>query len=278
MGWFKKDRFSRGAKAVVTGAGSGIGRAFALELAARGGQVVCSDINLESAQETVDMIEATGAKAFAVACDVSNFDQVQKLAETAAELLGAPVDLLINNAGIGIGGRFSDTSLEDWKWAMGINLWGVIHGCHAFVPSMKATGRGAIINVASAAAYTSAPEMSTYNVTKSGVLTLTETLSGELKKDGIRLSALCPTLVPTNIIKSGKLPGKYQKLADHMLTNYSFVTAKSVAALTLDRLDRGKLYTMPQPDAKLLWLIKRTLPATYTQLFGLSYRFVGGAR
>ena len=125
MGWLINKRVSHGANAVVTGAGSGIGRAFALELAARGGQVVCSDINLDAAEETAALIEATGAKAFAAVCDVSNADQVKQLSQTAPQLLKAPVDLLINNAGIGIGGQFTDTSLDDWRWAMGINLWGI---------------------------------------------------------------------------------------------------------------------------------------------------------
>jgi NAD(P)-dependent dehydrogenase (short-subunit alcohol dehydrogenase family) len=110
--------------AVVTGAGSGIGRSFALELAKRGGTMVCSDINLDAAKETVALVEALGAKAFAVQCDVAKEEQVNQLAEQAEQLMQSPVTLVINNAGIGLGGKFDEMSSEDWKWCMDINLWG----------------------------------------------------------------------------------------------------------------------------------------------------------
>ncbi|HAV2935874.1 TPA: SDR family NAD(P)-dependent oxidoreductase [Acinetobacter baumannii] len=268
----KKDQPSRNAYAVVTGAGSGIGRSFAVELAKRGGSVVCADINLEAAEETVKLIEQLGQKAFAVQCDVGQAEQVQALADQAEQLLGHPVTLIINNAGVGLGGKFDEMSLEDWKWCMHVNLWGVIHGCHAFVPKFKKLGYGAIINVASAASYTAAPEMSVYNVTKAGVLALSETLSAELRKFNIKVNVLCPTLVTTNIIKNGRIPGRYSKLADHALMNYAMTTSDAVAALTLNRLDRGQLYTTPQIDAKLFWLMKRTSPTLYAKFLGLSYQ------
>lgn len=268
----KKDQPSRNAYAVVTGAGSGIGRSFAVELAKRGGSVVCADINLEAAEETVTLLEQQGAKAFAMHCDVGNPEHVTNLAETAEILLSHPVTLVINNAGVGLGGKFDELSLEDWNWVMNINLWGVIHGCHAFVPKFKKLGYGAIINVASAASYTAAPEMSVYNVTKAGVLALSETLSAELRKFNIKVNVLCPTLVPTNIIKNGRIPGRYSKLADHALMNYAMTTSDAVATLTLNRLDRGQLYTTPQIDAKLFWLMKRTSPTLYAKFLGLSYQ------
>ncbi|MDP7711324.1 SDR family NAD(P)-dependent oxidoreductase [Acinetobacter baumannii] len=268
----KKDQPSRNAYAVVTGAGSGIGRSFAVELAKRGGSVVCADINLEAAEETVKLIEQLGQKAFAVQCDVGQAEQVQTLADQAEQLLDHPVTLIINNAGVGLGGKFDEMSLEDWKWCMHVNLWGVIHGCHAFVPKFKKLGYGAIINVASAASYTAAPEMSVYNVTKAGVLALSETLSAELRKFNIKVNVLCPTLVPTNIIKNGRIPGRYSKLADHALMNYAMTTSDAVATLTLNRLDRGQLYTTPQIDAKLFWLMKRTSPTLYAKFPGLSYQ------
>ncbi|AIY37333.1 TPA: SDR family NAD(P)-dependent oxidoreductase [Acinetobacter baumannii] len=268
----KKDQPSRNAYAVVTGAGSGIGRSFAVELAKRGGSVVCADINLEAAEETVKLIEQLGQKAFAVQCDVGQAEQVQALADQAEQLLGHPVTLIINNAGVGLGGKFDEMSLEDWKWCMHVNLWGVIHGCHAFVPKFKKLGYGAIINVASAASYTAAPEMTAYNVTKAGVRALSETLSAELRKFNIKVNVLCPTLVPTNIIKNGRIPGRYSKLADHALMNYAMTTSDAVAALTLNRLDRGQLYTTPQIDAKLFWLMKRTSPTLYAKFLGLSYQ------
>ncbi len=116
--------------------------------------------------------------------------------------------------------------------------------------------------------------MSAYNVTKAGVRALSETLYAELKKDNIKVNVLCPTLVPTNIIKEGRIPDRYSKLADHALMNYAMTTSDSVAKLTLNRLDKGELYTTPQVDAKLFWVMKRVSPNLYADFLGFSYRFV----
>lgn len=273
MGLFaKKVQPSQQAYAVVTGAGSGIGRSFALELAKRGGSVICADINLAAAQETAKQIEHQFATAaFALQCDVGVAEQVQQLAEQSEQLLGHPVTLLVNNAGVGLGGKFDEVSLADWQWCMQVNLWGVIHGCHYFVPKLKQRGGGAIINVASAAGYTAAPEMTAYNVSKSSVLALSETLSAELRGANIRINVLCPTLVPTNIMKNGRLPAHYSGLADHLLTHHAFVSCEQVVAQTINNLDRGELYTIPQPDAKLFWWFKRAAPRLYTKLLGVGY-------
>ena len=273
MGIFsKKPKPSQNAYAVVTGAGSGIGRSFAMELAKRGGTVVCADINLDAAQETVNLVTSqTQCKAFAVQCDVGIKEQVHALAENAEKLMKHPVTLLINNAGVGLGGKFDEVSLDDWQWCMHVNLWGVIHGCHYFVPKFKQQGYGAIINVASAAGYTAAPEMTAYNVTKSSVLALSETLSAELRQDQIRVNVLCPTLVPTNIMKNGRLPQHYAGLADDLLTNHAFITSDKVAIKTLNALDANQLYTIPQPDAKLFWMMKRASPTLYAKVLGIGY-------
>ena len=274
MGLFqKKSRPSHQAYAVVTGAGSGIGRSYALELARRGGTVVCADIQLDAAKETVDQIQSlTLSQAYAVQCDVGKAEQVAALAEQAEQLMGHPVTLVINNAGVGLGGKFDELSLDDWQWCMHVNLWGVVHGCHYFVPKLKRNPNGgAIINVASAAAYTAAPEMTAYNVTKSSVLALSETLSAELRSANIRVNVLCPTLVPTNIMKNGRLPSRYAGLADQLLINHAFTTSHAVAKLSLDHLDAGKLYTIPQPNAKLFWWLKRLSPQLYTRLLGVGY-------
>ena len=268
----KKLAPTRNAYAVVTGAGSGIGRSFAVELAKRGGTIVCVDINLDAADETVQMIKSlTSAEAFAVQCDVGNQEQMQALADQAEQLMKHPVTLLINNAGVGLGGKFDEVSLEDWQWCMQVNLWGVIYGCHYFVPKFKQQGYGAIINVASAAGFTAAPEMTAYNVTKSSVLALSETLSAELRSANIRVNVLCPTLVPTNIMKNGRLPSHYSERADHLLMNHAFTTTDQVVIKTLNNLDAGRLYTIPQPDAKLFWLMKRTAPSLYAKLLGMGY-------
>ncbi len=271
-------KLSMQASAVVTGAGSGIGRAFAEELARRGGAVLCSDINLVSAQETADRIEAAGGRAWAVKCDVSVRSDMEALAEQADALLPAPVNLVINNAGVGVGGKnIGEISLEDWEWTMGINLWGVIHGCHVFAPRLKAQGRGGIINVASSASFAAAPLMGPYNVTKAGVLALSETLAAETAGTGVNVTVLCPTVVNTNIFTSGRIHGGIPPVLNRLI-ELTGVSAESVASTTLRALDRGQLHVLPQFDARMIWRAKRYLPATYTRGAGLLSRLAAAKR
>lgn len=173
MGLFGSRRSHR-ADAVITGAGSGIGAAFAAELARRGGRVLCSDIDLDAAQATADALVADGGTAQAVRCDVTDVDDVYRLAEAAQSWFGGAPTLVVNNAGVGAGGApIGETDLADWRWVLGINLWGPIHGCHVFAPILRDAGRPAgIINVASAAAFGAAPGMAAYNVSKAGTLSL----------------------------------------------------------------------------------------------------------
>ncbi|MFZ5723655.1 MAG: SDR family NAD(P)-dependent oxidoreductase [Pseudomonadota bacterium] len=265
---------SKNAHAVVTGAGSGIGRAFALEIARRGGRVVCADINRQTAEETVAQIVAAGGEAKAVACDVAGLAAVERLAADAERWLGKPVDLVINNAGVGVGGKpVGDIPMDDWQWVMGINLWGVIHGCHVFVPKLRALGRGGIVNVASSASFGAAPSMGPYNVTKAGVLALSETLAAELSGSGVKISVLCPTFVHTNIARDARVGDSKINDFAQKLMDRTGIPPERVAKVTLDALDRGRLHVLPQFDARMLWRAKRLAPATYTRGMGLLSRF-----
>jgi len=265
-------KVSRQASAVVTGAGSGIGRAFALEIAARGGRVICSDIRLETARETVDSIVAAGGEALAVHCDVSELKSVETLAHEAEQWLGGPVDLVVNNAGVGAGGKpVGEIPMEDWRWVLGANLWGVVHGCHVFAPKLRALKRGGIVNVASTASFAAAPMMGPYNVSKAAVLALSETLAAELSGSGVAISALCPTFVQTNITRDGRISGKSTQLAESLM-RWTGISAARVARTTLDALDRGQLYVLPQLDARLIWRLKRYAPAGYARGLGLINR------
>ncbi|WP_067842696.1 SDR family NAD(P)-dependent oxidoreductase [Mycolicibacterium wolinskyi] len=266
------------ANAVVTGAGSGIGAAFASELAARGSRVVCSDIDEEAARRTADAILADGGQATAMHCDVSLIDEVVKLADEAQAWFGGPPSLVINNAGVGAGGKpVGSIELDDWRWVLGINLWGPIHGCHVFTPILRAAGTGqprGIINVASAAAFGAAPGMAAYNVSKAGTLSLSETLAAELAGTGINVTVLCPTFVKTNIVQSGRITSESSELADRLMRWTGF-SAQRVARMCLDTNDRGGLYCMPQPDARIGWGIKRLTPTVYTRAVGLTNRITG---
>ena len=265
---------SRNAAAIVTGAGSGIGRSFAYELARRGGTVICADINEERAEQVAASLKALGSKAIARRCDVGDAKQMEALSDEAEKLLGRPVTLVINNAGVGLGGPIGEVPLDDWHWCMNVNLWGVIHGCHYFAPKLRDLGYGGIINVASAAAFGAAPEMSTYNVTKAGVLALSETLAAELAGTGVKVTSLCPTVVPTNIVNDGKLPERRREFARSAMTRFALTTADKVARQTLDALDRGELYVLPQIDGRLAWRFKRLMPRLYARTVGETYRLL----
>lgn len=271
---------SHGALAVVTGAGSGIGAAFATELARRGGKVVCSDIDEAAARQTAATIRERGAEALGLRCDVSQVDDVHALADQAQEWFGAPPTLVINNAGVGAGGEpIGDVPLDDWVRTLGVNLWGPIHGCHVFTPilreSVGSSRPQGIINVASAAAFGAAPGMAAYNVSKAGVLSLSETLAAELSGTGIKVTVLCPTFVKTNIVESGLQAGRISEESSALATRlmrWTGFSAAKVARICLDANDSGELYCMPQLEAKLGWNVKRLAPGVYTRAVGLVSR------
>ncbi len=271
---FTRNKLSRGSRAVVTGAGSGIGQAFALELARRGGRVVCSDLNPVTAEATAEAIREQGGHALAVPCDVSRLEQVEALADQAQEWFGEAPTLVINNAGVGAGGKpVGEISMEDWHWVMGVNMWGVVHGCHVFTPRLRAGGGGGIINVCSTASFAAAPSMGPYNASKAAVLALSETLAAETAGAGITVTALCPTVVKTNIFRDGRIDDSVTSLMNKWVS-LTGVSAEGVAETTLKALDKGRLYVLPQVDARLIWRAKRYLPTTYARGAGLLSRFV----
>ena len=251
---------SYGAAAVVTGAGNGIGAAFACELAARDGQVVCSDIDLSAAEATAEMINSQGGKAFAVRCDVSRIDDVRDLAAQAQSWFGGPPTLVVNNAGVVVGGHpIGETPLDDWSWTLGINLWGAIHGCHVFVPILREADFGGIINVASASAFGASPNLPVYSVSKAAVLSLSTTLAAELSGTGVRVTALCPTFVKTDIMARGRLTAESAEQG-RKLMRWTGISPERVVRRCLNTYDRGGLYCMPQLDAKILWRVSRLAP------------------
>lgn len=269
-----QQHLSHGARAVVTGAGSGIGRAFALALAKRGGRVVCADLNMAAAEDTVAIIERAGGHGLAVSCDVSELAAVERLAAEAVDWFGESPNLVINNAGVGAGGKaIGDMSMADWKWVLDVNMWGVIHGCHVFTPLLRELPRAGVINVCSTASFAAAPRMGAYNTSKAAVLALSETLAAENAGSGLRVTALCPTVVKTNIFSAGRIDQALTPFMDRIIS-LTGVSAESVAATTLKALDRGRFYVMPQFDARLIWRAKRFLPVTYTRGTSLLGRLV----
>ena len=188
----------KGKTAVITGAASGIGLGLAQHAAREGMNIVAADINSEILADAVKQLAP--AEVLSVECDVSQPKQVEQLKQEAFDRFGA-VHLLCNNAGVSGGASIAETSLEDWGWVLAVNLMGPIHVLHYFVPAMMKQDHGHIVNTASIAGLLSVPGMAPYNVSKHGVVTLSETLHSELHNAGSSLgvSVLCPSFVRTNI-------------------------------------------------------------------------------
>lgn len=195
----------RGKVAVVTGAASGIGLAVSRKAAAEGMRLVMADIEEGPLKAAADELSAGGTEVLAVPTDVSERSSVQALCDGALERFGS-VELLHNNAGVGAGGPLWEIPESDWRWVLGVNLWGVIHGIGVFVPHMVAQAEGHIVNTASLAGLISPPFMGPYNASKHAVVTISETLAKDLRTMGspVGVSVLCPGFVRTGIADSAR--------------------------------------------------------------------------
>jgi NAD(P)-dependent dehydrogenase (short-subunit alcohol dehydrogenase family) len=184
---------------VVTGGASGIGRALAEGLAGEGMKVVVADLDASGLEAAVVALRGKGAEALAVPTDVTDAGQVQALADRAFGAFGA-VHVLCNNAGVALWGGLESATLQDWQWVLGVNLWGVIHGLHAFLPRMIGQGQGGhVLNTASMAGLIASQGLGVYNTSKYAVVGLSETLARDLRPYGIGVSVLCPMGVNTRI-------------------------------------------------------------------------------
>jgi short-subunit dehydrogenase len=253
---------------VVTGAASGLGRAFACELAARGARLFLTDIDERGLAETAAMVTERGGTARTLKCDVSKLDEMKKMHAEATAWLPS-VDLLINNAGVAVGGAVGEIPIENWEWITGINQWGVIYGCHLFLPGMKKRGSGHVLNVASIAAFACAAQMGPYNVTKAAVVALSETLAGELAGTGVGVTVLCPFFFHTNIAKSSRSSStEVSPEAIEGIMKKTTVQANEVARRALAACDSGRLYVFPHREAKAIATFKRLLPETLLRRLG----------
>ncbi len=248
--------------AVITGAASGFGRALALAIAARGGHLFLSDVNEKGLAETERLARAKGAREVrTMACDVTKISEVEALSAA----WDGPIDLVVNNAGVSSGGLVGELSMEDWRWTIEVDLFGVIHGCHVFVPRLKKQGFGHVLNVASAAGLMCLPRMGAYNVAKAGVIAISETLAGELGGTGVGVTVLCPSFFQTEIINSGRFTDDHTRKMAHKFMEKARPVDEIVAA-ALASIESDELYAIPMADARWLWRLKRALPASFRKI------------
>ena len=247
----------------MTGGASGLGRAICLDLAARGAHVVISDLKEADAQETAELVRQAGGKANVIVCDVGDREQVFSMVDRASEQMGG-LDLIANNAGLGIGGAIGEITPQAWRLAIDVNLWGVIYGCEAAIPKMHSAGGGYIINIASAAGLLCPPRMAPYNVTKAGVVALSETLYTELKPSKINVSVVCPTFFKTNLTDGpmGSVSSKERADVQRWMAK-SKVQAPDVAKECVGGVENGKLYIQPMRDGRMAWRLKRLAPQRF---------------
>jgi len=248
-------------RAFITGAASGLGKAFALELAADGWLIGLADINEANLNSISTEVEQAGGKPFTYLLDVSDKVQYKMVAEKFLSDAGG-IDLLFNNAGVGDGGAFEAYSLENYEWMVNINQMGVLYGCWYFIPAMKKQKSGHILNTASAAAIGCAPTMGAYNMTKAAVVAISETLYGELMDDGISVSCIQPTYFKTNIAESARGGALIKKVTQKFIDR-SGLEAKEVAQEILHRAGKKELYIILPKDARKMWFFKRLAPTWF---------------
>ena len=200
----------------ITGAASGIGRSFALKLAKEGMKLFISDVDMEGLEQVKKEIEQIGAIVHSMKCDVSKLSDIENAAKSFYSKLG-DVDLLINNAGIGLADTLADMNMEIWKKVIDVNLWSVIYSLKVFLPRMLERKSGHIVNVASGAGLFGSSEPLPYITTKFAVVGLSEGIFARLKSSGIDVSVIAPAFIRTNIFHSGVKNMEYnpKMLKDH---------------------------------------------------------------
>lgn len=251
--------------AVITGAASGLGRALAVKLANEGFKIGVVDINRDEAEKTLEMIKNAGSSGEVFLCDVTNLNEIESMADHFFNAWGK-IGMLVNNAGVMCAGLTGDTPIEEWKRIIDINLWGVIYGCHVFVPRMKNQGAGQIVNIASIAGIIPPIEQASYNVSKAGVIGLSETLRLELAPFNIGVSAVCPLSVKTNILKDLREDDKYLKSLWGAAFANQKLTPEKYAGRVVKAVKKNRLYIMSHVMGKIFWLNKRLAPFTLTRV------------
>jgi NAD(P)-dependent dehydrogenase (short-subunit alcohol dehydrogenase family) len=258
--------------AAITGAASGMGRTLALELARRGCHLALSDVNEVGLAETAQMAGKLGVKVTTAKVNVADRDAMVAWANQAAADHGK-VNLIFNNAGVALGAFLETVSPKDFEWLMGINFWGVVWGTQAFLPHLKKSGDGHVINTSSLFGLFALPTQASYNASKFAVRGLTEALRQELDMENCGVSATCvhPGGIRTNIARDARMDSSIatrtsrgpQETKDQFDKFLNTTSAESAALQILRAVEGNKRRVVVGPDAKFMDVLVRVLGSWY---------------
>lgn len=251
-------------RAFVTGAASGLGRAIAAELAAGGWTLGLFDLSAPRLAEAETLLRGAGATTTcAYAGDVADEAALAAAVADFVQRAGG-LEVMVNNAGVAAAGPAETTPPADWRWITDINLFGVVWGCQAALPQLRAAGSGLVLNIASSAGFAAAPQMSAYNATKAAVISLTETLAAELEGTGIQASVAMPGFFSTHLLATMRAPAEQRALAQRLMQG-SGEDAASAARAILDMAARGQLHIVWPGKYRLAWRLKRLFPTWFVR-------------
>ncbi len=262
---------------VVTGAASGIGRATANAFARERTKLVLCDKNEAGLREVEREVAQHALHVEWRVVDVASRDEMRAFADDVHQRFPA-VDVLVNNAGVGQSGGLLDMSLDDWDWVLGVNLHGVIHGCHFFVPKMVARKSGGhVVNVSSVFGFFAPPGSIGYCTSKFGVFGLSESLRGELADHGIGVSTICPGMINTNIVKDGRWNGETASRRDKLVEQFAQRghSPDVVAKAILSAVKKNRSVVPAAPEAWAFWYAKRFLPDQFSSIARVISRRAG---
>jgi NADP-dependent 3-hydroxy acid dehydrogenase YdfG len=263
-------RFPR-KRAFITGAGSGLGLEVAQQLADDGWTLGLFDRNLDRLTSVEARFTEAGVKLVAYPGDVTQSDELTVAVNSFAATHDG-LDVMINNAGVAGGGSMMEVSLEDWRWIIDINVMGVVHGTRAAIPHLQRNGSGLLINVASAAAFASAPGMISYNATKAAVVSISETLVNELRPIGTQVSVVMPTFFRSSLLETLRGPEHARLQASEAMEKSAYPVAQAARDLLTESAD-GRTYIVLPKAARMMWRMKRWMPLRFLdQVRGFTQR------
>lgn len=249
-------------RVLITGGASGLGKAIVEQFAGLGWKIAVVDINLQGAQQVADAANNQGAEAMALYCDIGKDENFATIAQTISEQWDG-LDIIINNAGIATTGMMVDCTSEQWDRAINLNLNSVFRGCHFWLPLISQNGPGHVVNTASFAGIAQAPTMMSYNVSKAGVIALSETLRAELGYRNIGVSVICPAFFKTNLLDSMSPTDQGVKPMVKKWMENSKISADDIARDVINGIEKNQLMVISHDYARKAYRFKRFFPKMY---------------